>query len=165
MFPLKVDFYIDGPVYELDLDKLKSLGIKGLILDLDNTIMLPKSAKFCSKVKAWLSQAQNHNLKIVIVSNNKNDFYLKQITPIIDEFSIPIIFHAKKPRTKKMREAVSILDLDCEEICMIGDRVLTDVWAGKLMKMKTAIVKPLIGDSENSFFKVLRKLEYIFMQK
>jgi uncharacterized protein len=165
VFPIKPTYYINGTVEEINLDGLLADGIKGLILDLDNTIMRPHSAYFCDKVLPWLNQARFKNLKIIIVTNNTNDQYLEKVGPIIESHKLPMITKAKKPRRAKLREALDYLQLPAEEVCIVGDRVLTDVLGGFRLNMKTAFVKPLLGQSENALFRLLRAFEETLLDK
>ncbi|MDX1921070.1 MAG: YqeG family HAD IIIA-type phosphatase [Candidatus Caenarcaniphilales bacterium] len=165
MFPLKPTYYIDGTVEEIDLKLLSKDGIRGLILDLDNTIMRPRSGYFCDKVLPWLKEAKSLGLKIIIVTNNINDEYLRKIAPVLQENDLPIISKAKKPRKTKLKEALNQLALEPEAVCIVGDRVLTDVLGGYLLNMKTAFVKPLLGAEENPLFRILRAVEESLLQK
>lgn len=165
MFPLKPNYYINGTVIELDFNTLINDGIQGLILDLDNTIMKPKAGYFCDKVLPWLKEAKSKGLKLIIVTNNINDEYLQKIAPVLQENNLPIISKARKPRRTKLREALKELDLPANNVCIVGDRVLTDVLGGYLLNMKTAFVKPLLGEEENILFRLLRALEEKLLQK
>ncbi len=165
LFRLKPDFSIDGIITDLSIEILKNNNIKGLILDLDNTIIASKAGILDDEIKSWLKQAQNNEIKLIVVSNNNNSTYLKQIEPILKELDIELIGKACKPFSKNLKKAIQILDLPVENICLIGDRVLTDILGGVNLNMKTALVKPLIGDKENIIYKNLRKLEYIFLYK
>jgi len=94
MFPfLKPTLIYNGDVTKVSINELKKLNIEGLILDLDNTIMAPESARLELPVKYWLD-AMKLNFTIVILSNNKKAFYLEAVRQVLD---LPVIGFAKKP--------------------------------------------------------------------
>ncbi len=163
MFNLKPDYFIKGNISLLDPELLVKDGIQGLILDLDNTIMRPKSGFFCQIAELWLSKAKAKNLKLIIVTNNKNEKYLNSLSQVLNQFELPIIIKARKPDPAKLLQALKQLDLPAGQVCIIGDRLLTDVLGGKNIGAKTAFVQPLLGQEENLLFRFLRKLEYLFL--
>ena len=88
MFPfLKPTLIYEGDVTKIYLEDLKKLGVEGLILDLDNTIMAPKSARLDLPVKSWL-ETMKKNFNIVILTNNKKAFYLEAVRRVVD---LPVI--------------------------------------------------------------------------
>jgi|688.fasta_scaffold01786_28 HAD superfamily phosphatase (TIGR01668 family) len=163
MLNLQPDYLVKGSILKLSIQTLLSDGIRGLILDLDNTIMKPKAALFEADILEWLAEAKRAGLKMIIVTNNKNEKYLSSFDKALAELDLPMIIKAKKPRRTKLNEALKILDLPAEQVCVIGDRVLTDVWGGNRIKCKTAFVRPLLGKEEILLFRFLRKIEKLFL--
>ncbi len=163
MLNLKPTYYVDGTVDKLSIDTLIKDGVRGLILDLDNTVMRPRCGYFCEVVKPWLQEAQAKGLKLIIVTNNNNEEYLGSFNEALSEHNLKMFIKAKKPRPDKLLEAIKELDLPCEQICIVGDRVLTDVLGGCRVKTKTAFVQPLLGKDENLLFQILRKIEKLFL--
>jgi len=160
---LQPDYLPDGTVDKLDLRQMKADGVNGLILDLDNTIMKPRSGQLSAEVSKWLQKAVELDFRLIIVTNNTNQTYLQSLTPLLQALKLPIICCAGKPRRGKLEEALSYLKLPPSEVCVVGDRVLTDVLGGARLSMKTAFVRPLLGEEENVIFKLLRKLEMLFL--
>ena len=158
LFKLKAD-YILKDVTEIDIEELKQKGLKGLIFDLDNTIMAPNTGTLNDNIEHWLETAKQ-NFKIAIVTNNPNKGYLDKVH---QEVNCPIYGRAKKPRRKVIRKAVSDMQLDVSEIAVIGDRPLTDIWVGKRLGTHTILVDPLIKQQEHKFIKFLRKIERTFI--
>ena len=160
MFPfLKPTLIYDGDVTKVSINELKKLNIEGLILDLDNTIMAPKSARLELPVKYWLD-AMKLNFKIVVLSNNKQAFYLEAVRQVLD---LPVIGFAKKPWS--VDEALDILKLPSDKIAVIGDRPLTDIWLGQRFGFKTVLVRSLTAHIEPKWKFYLRKLEWSFVKR
>ena len=160
MFPfLKPTLIYNDDVTKVSINELKKLNIEGLILDLDNTIMAPKSARLELHVKYWLD-AMKMNFKIVILSNNKKAFYLEAVRQVLD---LPVIGFAKKPWS--VDEALDILKLPNDKIAVIGDRPLTDIWLGQRFGFKTVLVRSLTAHIEPKWKFYLRKLEWSFIKR
>lgn len=162
MFPfLKPTLIYDDDVTRIRLEDLKKLNIEGLILDLDNTIMAPKSARLDLPVKYWLD-VMKKNFKIVVLTNNKKAFYLEAVRHVLE---LPVIGFAKKPWSVGIHEALEILNMPHEKIAIVGDRPLTDIWLGQRYGFKTVLVKALTAHIEPMWKYYLRKLEWSFVCK
>ena len=120
-------------VYDLDLAELKSIGIKGLMFDIDNTLepyaQEVPSARLCS----WLSSLCEKGFRISIVSNAKNARVERFCAGFPKEsFPLEVIFVAEagKPLEKGFKEACLRMGLEPSQTAMVGDQLFTDVWAG-----------------------------------
>ena len=168
---LEVDFWPrqTGLVFELDLLELKKTGISTLILDLDNTLIEPGLGKLDPRVRNWLKKALELKLKLLVLTNNRNSGYLKTVREEFTRTSLKleIIDKAAKPSTKKALKAIEKLKLklpqDRAGICIVGDQFRTDILLAKLLKVKSAFVKPL--KKEGRLFQTLRKLDRFFFLK
>ena len=88
MFPfLKPNLIYDSDVTRVTLNDIKKLEVEGLILDLDNTIMAPKSARLDLPVQYWLDVIKKH-FKVVVLTNNKKAFYLEAVREVLQ---VPVI--------------------------------------------------------------------------
>ena len=137
---LKPDYLIKGDITDIDLDELERAGIKGLILDLDSTLIAPKSAFISDQAQAWLDRARK-KFHVAVASNNKNEVYLDKVRELLN---IRIIGKAKKPSRKAFRRLLEEFELSPQQIAVVGDRPLTDIWGGQRAGMKTI----LVGDTE-----------------
>lgn len=160
MVVLKPTYLIPGDVTDIDLKMLSSDGVKGIIFDLDSTLLAPRSGRLTPEVSQWLTDARNM-FRLVIVSNNNHLDYLADVEKLLD---MPLIGKAAKPSRKAFRKAQEILELNPEEIVVIGDRPLTDVLGGQRAGMKTLLVMPLKTMQEAKWIKFFRKLERFFIR-
>lgn len=159
-FKLKAD-YINKHVTDIDLQELSNKGIKGLVFDLDNTIMAPRSGILTKDIEQWLNTVKEC-FKIAVVSNNHKDNYIENAAKVI---GCPVYGKAKKPSIKIIMKTLEEMHLKPEEIAVIGDRPLTDIWVGKKLGSVTILVDPLMKDKEHDFVKFLRKLERSFIEE
>jgi len=153
---LKPSLVVTGNVTHISIDELVALGIRGLILDLDNTVMAPKSGIIEAPVQAWLDEARQKGLAAVILTNNKKLPYCLEAERVLGMKVIPI---ARKPAVPKMQEALDLLGLQPKQVAVVGDRPLTDVWGGQRVGAYTILVEPLLKDVETPLIKFLRRLE------
>ena len=162
MFPfLKPTLIYEGDITNVRLGELKKLNIEGLILDLDNTIMAPKSARLELPVQYWL-EVMKRNFKIVVLTNNKEAFYLEAVRHVLE---LPVIGFAKKPWASGINETLKILNLSNDKIAVIGDRPLTDIWLGQRYGFKTILVRALTAHIEPKWKYYLRKIEWSFVNR
>ena len=148
-------YLIEGDVTDISLSRLAEDGIKGLIFDLDSTLVAPRAGRLTDDVERWLVECRS-TFKVAIVSNNKKEPYIQHIGALLD---MPTIGRAAKPSRKAFIEALSILELKPDEVAVVGDRPLTDVWGGQRAGMKTILVWPLKTMNEPSWITFFRKLE------
>lgn len=152
---IKPTYNIDGDVTDIIIETLVADGVRGLIFDLDSTLMESKSGRLTDEVSAWLIKAKPH-FKMVILSNNKNTAYLEKVKALFD---MPVIGYAKKPSRRGFRQAIEMLGLTPTEVAVIGDRPLTDILGGHRSGAKTVLVKILRTINEPSWKTSIRNLE------
>lgn len=156
---IKPDYNLKN-VYEINMDELKSKGIKCLLFDLDSTLMISKSGKFLQETLDWFKTFEK-DFEIAIISNNKSESYIEnanKISPCI------VIGKANKPNPKVMLEYLKLKCISPNEAVMIGDRPLTDILVGKLAGCKTILVGS-INPNENLPTKFVRALERITIRR
>lgn len=157
---LRPTYLIDGDVTDIDLDTLAKDGIKGIIFDLDSTIMAPRAGKITAETATWLELARSR-FKLAVVSNNKSDPYIKQVQ---EHLNMTVLGRAAKPSAKLFLQVLEMFQLRADEVVVVGDRPLTDVWGGQRAGMKTILVLPLKSQHEASWILFFRKLERCFIK-
>jgi len=147
-------------VTDINLEELWDAGIRGFIFDLDNTIMAPNTGKLEEDVSGWLQHIQDKGFKAIVVSNNPLAFYTQQAQQVLN---MPVLGNAAKPRRKSLRKALEHLELTPNQVVVVGDRPLTDIWGGQRLGTFTILVDPLTKHQESGVVKLLRKLERLFV--
>ena len=146
-------------IFEIDYNKLKQEGIRCLIFDLDNTLGLISHKRCPQKTKITLRKLRKDFI-IVICSNNNR----KRLKPYLDELNIDGIARSMKPSILGLFIIKRKYRLKKEEMCIIGDQMLTDVLAGNRFHIKTILVDPL-GDTDLKITNFNRKIENLVMQR
>ena len=124
-------------VTEITPEYLISQNIKGLILDVDNTL-LDFDLKIIEGLKEWYHKIENAGIKCIILSNTNK---LYKVNMIVDVIDIPYITFATKPLKRGFKKAQKELNLPNENIAVIGDQIFTDVIGANRCKMFSILVK------------------------
>ncbi len=114
-------------------------GIKGIILDLDNTIIPWRSGVMESEMAELLKTYIRADLKLCIVSNALSNRVERLLKPL----GIPGIARAVKPRRKAFMEAMQILGTTERETAVVGDQIFTDIYGGNRLGLYTVLVVPM----------------------
>jgi HAD superfamily phosphatase (TIGR01668 family) len=154
------DLHVNS-IYEIDVDALHKRGVKGIITDLDNTLVGAKEPLATPELVVWLKHIQSQGFKVVIVSNNQRTRVAKFAEPL----SIPFIHGAKKPGNAAFRKALSQMNLKAEETVVIGDQMLTDVLGGNRLGLYTILVIPISREDEGFFTRVNRRIERVVLAR
>lgn len=139
---------------------LKKNNIKGLILDLDNTLTTHDNPRPAKGVIEWIGRMKENCVKLMIVSNN----HPPRVKPFADMLGLPFVSEGRKPLSKGFREACSIMGLKKHEVAAVGDQIFTDVLGANLYRIKMLYVAP-IEHEKRGFLRVKRTLEVPFLPK
>ncbi|WP_066372041.1 YqeG family HAD IIIA-type phosphatase [Neobacillus fumarioli] len=141
-------------IFDITPEQLKSKGIKGIITDLDNTLVEWDRPNATPKLISWFEELKKHNILVTIVSNNNE----ARVKAFAAPLQIPFIFMAKKPMTKAFKRALRQMGIKKEEAVVIGDQLMTDVLGGNLSGFHTILVVP-VSQSDGFMTKFNRLLE------
>lgn len=120
---------------------LKEKGLKGIIFDLDNTIVRRDSVVFTPEIWKHLSELQREGFKMGIVSNNSR----KRVGAVAGQMSLPAVPRAVKPLVRPFRRALKLLGTRPDETALVGDQIFTDILGGNLTGLYTILVVPMEG--------------------
>jgi len=126
-------------IYQITPDKLKQLGVRGIITDLDNTLVEWDRPDATEKLIEWLKTIREAGIQVMIVSNNKE----LRVKAFADPLELPYIFNARKPMGNAFKRALKRLNMQRHEVVMVGDQMLTDVLGGNRLRIHTILVKPV----------------------
>ncbi len=132
------EIYIDS-INEVTDELLKEKGIKGLILDIDNTLVPNHVADADENAVRWIEQMKAAGYKMCIVSNAAR----KRVIRFNERIKLNAVHRALKPAVAAFYKAGRLMGLDCANIAVIGDQIFTDVYGGNRAGMLTILVKPI----------------------
>ncbi|MCL6456686.1 MAG: YqeG family HAD IIIA-type phosphatase [Gorillibacterium sp.] len=142
-------------IYELALAELWSQGIRGIITDLDNTLVGATVPLATPELVEWLKHLEDLGFKVVIVSNNRE----ARVSKFAEPLGLPFVFSARKPANAAFHRALAIMNLPSEQVMMLGDQMLTDVLGGNRLGLYTVLVHPVSLIGEGFFTRVNRRIE------
>ncbi|MBR2289998.1 MAG: YqeG family HAD IIIA-type phosphatase [Clostridia bacterium] len=154
------DFYLDS-VLEITPEFCEKNKIRGLILDVDNTL-IDIDKKMLDGAKDWHSSVTNAGVKTMIVSNTSHQ---EKASKVADELGIKYINFAKKPAKGGFLKAQKMMGLQENEIASVGDQIFTDVLGANRCKMKSILVKPVDPERDLWYTKWKRPIEAWIIKK
>lgn len=132
------DFYCNN-VRDVKLEFLQEHNIKGIILDVDNTL-IDYYRKFEDGTIEWVNNLKKAGIKFCIVSNTNK---LDKVIYVAETLEIPYFYFAKKPFKTGFIKAKEKMGLEAENVAAIGDQIMTDVIGSNRCKMFSILVKPI----------------------
>lgn len=137
--------------YDIPFDRYYSDGIRGVIFDIDNTLVLHDEPAD-SKSIALFKKLHQLGLKTCIVSNNGHD----RVCSFSESIESHYIENAGKPGSKGYSKALKLMNLPGEAVIAVGDQILTDIWGANNAGIYSVLVKPL--GPEKYFHIVLKRI-------
>ena len=141
---LQPDLILEGSVVTLTPEMLQKYQIKGLVLDVDDTLVPLKVAQASEELHQWVEEIRQV-AQMWLVSNNLSE---ARIGSIARALNLPYLHGASKPSRRKLRQAVNAMNLPVEQVGMVGDRLFTDVLAGNRLGMFTILVEPIVPPAQ-----------------
>jgi HAD superfamily phosphatase (TIGR01668 family) len=152
------DFYCNN-VRDVKLDFLQKNNIKGIILDVDNTL-IDYYRNFENGTIEWVNELKQAGIKFCIVSNSNKLDKVEYVAEVLD---VPYFHFAKKPFKFGFLKAKKKMGLEAENIAAIGDQLMTDVIGSNRCHMFSILVKP-IAEKDILITKIKRPIENKIME-
>ncbi len=147
-------------VKDINLELLHKNNIKGLILDVDNTL-INLDRKMPAGVSSWAKDLKANGIKICILSNSNHLDKVEAVAKIIE---VPYIFFGKKPLKSGFLRARDILKLPNENIAVVGDQIFTDIIGANRCQMFSILVKP-IEEKDYLITRIKRPIERFIIKR
>ena len=113
--------YLDS-TYEIDFDKLYKEGYRGIIFDIDNTLV-PHGAPADERAILLFKHLKELGFRCMLLSNNKEP----RVKMFNDAVHVQYIYKAGKPKPAGYRKAMEQLGTDTSNTLFVGDQIFTDV--------------------------------------
>ena len=138
---------------------LSSIGVRGVLLDVDNTLEPYENALPGEHVLTWLNELDKLGIKTAIVSNNNSE----RIDLFNQKIGMPAYSKAGKPFKKNLLKAMNDIGTSKENTIFIGDQILTDVWAAHNAGIRAILVPP-INDKRDALTRFKRVIEKFILK-
>ncbi|SOC20704.1 hypothetical protein SAMN05880501_11212 [Ureibacillus xyleni] len=132
------DEYVNT-VFEITPEKLSKLGIRGIITDLDNTLIEWDRPHATEEIAAWMEMLREAGIRVIIASNNNEE----RVRRFAEPLGIPFIYRARKPLGNAYYAALKEIRLKTNEVAMVGDQLLTDIMGANRLSLYTFLVRPV----------------------
>lgn len=159
MFELFTPTFQAQSLDSISIEQLVRSGIKGLIIDLDNTMTPWNDLEVGPKVVEWFEKIHAAGIKACVVSNNKRK---QRVAVVAERIGIPFIFRATKPRRRAFRAGMQLLGTGQKDTAVIGDQLFTDIMGGNRLGLSTILVLP-ISDREFIGTRFMRMAERVLV--
>ena len=126
-------------VWQITPQLLNSWGVKGLILDIDNTLTTHNNPIPEPQVAQWLEGNRRAGIRMIVLSNN----HPERVRPFAQALGLEFIADGAKPLKKGYQRCSQALGLPCEQLCMVGDQIFTDVLGGRRAGCRAVLVQPI----------------------
>lgn len=152
--------YVFRSVASITPDFLQKLGIRALVLDVDNTLTAHGSQVLPRQTEQWLAAMREAGIQLMIASNNSK----ARVEPFAGQIGLDFVSMACKPLTFGLSRARKKFGVEKKTMAIVGDQLFTDRLAGALYGIKAFVVEPC-GEELNRGVKMKRVLEKPFFQK
>ena len=129
--------------YHIDFKKLYDEGIRGILFDIDNTLVA-HGADADDRALKLFDELEQMGFNCCLISNNKKE----RVNRFNKDIGVHVIFNAHKPSRKNYYYAMALMRTDLDDTIFIGDQLFTDVYGAKRIGMKNILVKPLNPQEE-----------------
>lgn len=143
--------------YQINFDKLYSEGYRGVIFDIDNTLV-PHGAPADDRAIRLFAHLKELGFACTLMSNNKEP----RVKLFNEKIGVDYIFKAAKPKPGNYRLAMKRMHTDCSNTLFVGDQIFTDVFGANLAGIRTFLVAP-INPKEEIQIVLKRYLEKIVL--
>ena len=153
-------FYPDceaDSAYTIDYEALCRAGYRGVIFDIDNTLV-PHGAPATDEAVSFFEKLRNMGMSTMLLSNNKEP----RVKSFADAVKSPYIYKADKPARGGYERAMEQMGTQAANTVFVGDQLFTDVWGAKRMGIRNFLVKP-IHPKEEIQIVLKRRLEKIVL--
>lgn len=126
--------------YELEYERYYAKGVRGIIFDIDNTLVEHGAAPD-ERAVALMQKLNEIGFSVLVLSNNKQ----KRVESFAEGCGsfVKYIFKADKPAKRGYIKAMEMLGTDITDTMFVGDQIFTDVWGAKRIGIHSILVKPI----------------------
>lgn len=124
--------------YQIDYQKEYDNGVRGVLFDVDNTLV-PHGAPATEQAKKLFDKLHQIGLKTCIISNNKE----ARVSPFAKAVGSDYIYKAGKPSARGYEQGMQRIHTTPDTTIFIGDQIFTDIYGANRAGIRTYLVKPI----------------------
>ena len=134
-------FYPDKEIdstYEINFEELYRKGYRGVIFDIDNTLV-PHGEPADERAVELFARLREIGYETMLLSNNKEP----RVKLFADAVGSAYIYKADKPGRAGYQRAMKEMKTMHDTTLFVGDQLFTDVWGAKRVGIISYLVKPI----------------------
>lgn len=124
--------------YEINFESLYQQGYRGLIFDIDNTLV-PHGAPADERARNLFVHLRALGFKSCFLSNNQYE----RVSSFNEKIGEKFIENAHKPSVRNYQKAMEMLGTDVSNTIFIGDQLFTDIYGAKRAGIRNILVRPI----------------------
>ena len=145
--------------YEIDFESLYEEGFRGILFDIDNTLV-EHGMDANSQAVELFDRLKKIGFECCLISNNKK----KRVSSFNEQIGAHMVFDAHKPSRKNYFYAMELMGTDKDNTLFVGDQLFTDIWGAKRSGIRNILVKP-ISKKEEIQIVIKRVVEKIILSE
>ena len=142
--------------YVIDFEEYYKKGYRGILFDIDNTLV-PHNAAADKRAVRLMESLKSYGYKICLVSNNKEP----RVAEFNKKLKVNYIYKAGKPKKAGYIRAMNLIGTDTSNTLFVGDQLFTDLWGANAANIKSILVKPI--DKKEEIQIVLKRIPEKFI--
>lgn len=152
--------YIFSKTINITPEFLLGLGIKNILLDVDNTLTTHGNPDPAPGIPEWIDKMQKAGVNLMIVSNN----YAERVAPFAKRIGLPFVSFSTKPLPRGFFKAMKQLGANRKNTAVVGDQIFTDILGAHLIGLKGIMVIAIL-EEDGLGFKIKRKFEKKYIDR
>lgn len=155
------DEYLDS-TYEIDFEAFYKKGMRGVIFDIDNTLV-PHDAPADERAVQLFERLHRTGYGTMLLSNNKE----MRVKSFADQVRTDYLYKAGKPKRAGYRKAMERMGTTKDSTLFVGDQLFTDVWGARRSGIYAVLVRPIHPKEEIQIVlkRYLEKIVLYFYRK
>lgn len=130
-------------VAEISPELLERHGIRGVLVDLDDTLVAAEAERLEPRIEAWLQALKDAGFAVLLFSNGSPE----RVRRWSRELGLDSLALVGKPLPWVFRKGLRRLGTEAHQSAMIGDQLFTDVLGANWAGMMSILVTPLSAGS------------------
>ena len=149
-------------ITDITAEDLHTLGVRGLLLDVDNTLTTHGSQHLADDVKAWLEYMQQAGFLMTVVSNS----WEWRVAPFARRIGLRHTSLSCKPLPFGFLRGAKRMNLLPKQCVAIGDQLFTDIIGANLCGIPCIQLQPILPETGKPLLLLKRKIErYVYQNR
>jgi HAD superfamily phosphatase (TIGR01668 family) len=141
-------------VTDVSVAWLRERGVRGLLIDADDTLIVRDGGPVDATTLAWLAEVRDAGIGVALLSNGSPG----RVAELGAALGVPAFALSGKPFGFAFRRGLRALGTDAAATAMIGDQLFTDVLGANCAGLTSVLVTPL-SPGRHAHTRAARRLE------